>query len=224
MNPGDFVSVFFTVAQSDSFRQKTWVAVQVCFLVFRFATCCIIRPSLNREVALKISKHTFVALVIALLAPLAANAIPITQVVGNVNILGQDYVVSVLGDDMGDSFNQTYNALAPTITFDNLPDATEAGQALLEAFGPLFDWQPWMDDRDGGRIVWKESPNTYHYLTLCCDGVDVNGPFNFGRDDANVFTFIQFSAVEESIPEPGTLALFGLGLFGIGISRRRKKI
>ena len=30
-------------------------------------------------------------------------------------------------------------------------------------------------------------------------------------------------SVRQPVPEPGTLALFGIGLFGMGLTRRRKK-
>ena len=42
----------------------------------------------------------------------------------------------------------------------------------------------------------------------------VNSGYGFGLDDITVNA--------TSVPEPGTLALLGIGLFGIGLSRRRK--
>jgi hypothetical protein len=41
--------------------------------------------------------------------------------------------------------------------------------------------------------------------------------FDF-RSDSYVF------ATARKVPEPGTLALFGIGLAGMGLARRRKKV
>ena len=43
-----------------------------------------------------------------------------------------------------------------------------------------------------------------------------------GFGDWVVFDDLQF--VTQSVPEPGTLALFGIGLFGMGLARRKKKV
>jgi len=53
-------------------------------------------------------------------------------------------------------------------------------------------------------------------------GGDTNGtiPLEEGISQAGVWAYRDSAAV----PEPGTLALFGLGLAGMGLARRRKKI
>jgi len=153
----------------------------------------------------------------------AANAVPTSQTVGPVTVDGTEYNVSVLGDSLGTFGDQSFNALSPTITFTTVASATDAGNALLAAYGTSFDWQPFGPDI-GGRIVISNSGGIYNYMTLFGSPFPetVNGPFP-GEDDAgNLFTFIQFTPVS-GVPEPLTLSLFSAGLFGAITMRRRKK-
>ncbi|WP_405234756.1 PEP-CTERM sorting domain-containing protein [Lentisalinibacter salinarum] len=71
------------------------------------------------------------------------------------------------------------------------------------------------DDRVGGRAgvfngdwVVSSFETSIHYDT------------NLGLPDS-AFSFAKFTSV--SVPEPGTLSLFGISLAGMGLARRRKK-
>jgi hypothetical protein len=153
----------------------------------------------------------------------AANAVPTSQTVGPVTVDGTEYNVSVLGDSLGNFNDQSFNALSPTITFTTLASATDAGNALLAAYGTSFDWQPFGPDI-GGRIAFSNSGGIYNYITLFGSPLPevVNGPFSAEVTAGNLFTFIQFTPVS-GVPEPFTLSLFSAGLFGAIAMRRRKK-
>jgi hypothetical protein len=172
---------------------------------------------------MKCTNSTYLALVTILFSPMAANAGPIEIEVGMANILGTDYSVSLLADDGGDLSLQSFNALAPTITFTTLTDAMAAGAALISAFGADFDWSPFIgtgaEYPTGGRIAYESDATSYSYVTINdLNPGDQLGPFTTSRDAGNYFSYIQFSTV----PEPGTLALLGIGLFGMGLARRKK--
>ncbi len=49
--------------------------------------------------------------------------------------------------------------------------------------------------------------------------LDTDGTFDFGGGGWESFKAVQWQV---QVPEPGTLAIFGLGLLGLGIARRRK--
>jgi hypothetical protein len=76
----------------------------------------------------------------------------------------------------------------------------------------------WVDTRD----VWNQ--HTYHITNVGQDGsIPINEPVNWLTSGLNNFRLNAYLPGEgPSIPEPATLALFGLGLAGIGAVRRRK--
>ena len=81
------------------------------------------------------------------------------------------------------------------------------GPASDPVFGPLSNWTGW--SRIGGEIA----PGNYDIYILVGDAVDTLATSAFFVDD------IQLNV----IPEPATLALFGLGLVGVGVVVRRRR-
>lgn len=51
---------------------------------------------------------------------------------------------------------------------------------------------------------------------------DSDGSFTFGGSGWDTFLAVAWVPEEASVPEPGTLALLGIGLVGLGFARRKK--
>jgi PEP-CTERM motif-containing protein len=171
----------------------------------------------------KFMKMALGGLGVLVIAMGSALATPTTQFEGTATLLGNTYNVSVLFDPTG---SESFNALSPTITFTNSADAIAAADALITQFGSGFDWNPFNNNLDGGRIVYAADASNYAYVTICliesgCSATDASGPFSEGVNANNAFTFIQFSLVT-GVPEPITLSLFGAGLVGAAAMSRRK--
>jgi hypothetical protein len=155
----------------------------------------------------------------------AVNAAPITTTLnGSINVLGTDYLVSLLYDDANNSVNQSFNALMPSITFTTEIAAKAAATALRDTYGVNFNWHPLESVFDGVRIAFGVNATNYQYVTVvdCCGGT-IHGAFDFSRDSANIFSFAQFKVKPTSeVPEPQTYLLMALGLAGIAAARRRQ--
>ena len=99
------------------------------------------------------------------------------------------------------------------LCFPFSPDEIAFKNVFQDDFGGIFqDIQNFAPQTE----IWVDK-----FLTI-----DGGGPAIFGGGDAAVLQFSQYFSQEQiAIPEPGTLALFALGLIGIGFgfSRRRAR-
>ena len=84
----------------------------------------------------------------------------------------------------------------------------------------VFLWgddSSWVDTRD----VWNQ--HTYHITNVLQDGtVPTDEQPNWLVPGLNNFRLNQYLPGEQPVPEPGTFALLGLGLAGLGMTRRRR--
>ena len=141
--------------------------------------------------------------------------------VGALAVTGGDFI------DFRFSFDVT--VLAPGLLIkDNslsfMPDVSGGGSAsidetVFEFFtGPSIGTKSVFADGEFGGVLFDEIDITPPRTTIFVEK-DIFVDSFFG--DAEILMFTQrFSQVR--VPEPGTLALFGLGLVGLGFMRRRK--
>ena len=191
---------------------------------------------------MKTKKSTFLALI--LLLPMAANADPISYIysgfnasgsLGGVNFASEDFVITALADtdNIGPwAFATGQNThTSATIEINGFSIATVLTASHSWYISGLLGLGQdlsinWMTFVDGALTDYDLSASIGPIFGTVSN-VD---QFNNVSTSAGILSFTDvslqgsFQAIAHSLPEPGTLALLGIGLFGMGLSRRRKKI
>jgi len=186
------------------------------------------------------TKRTYLALVAVLLSPMVANAIPILtfQDCGTSSRLGdgtgQTCVSSISGLEVLGTiydvefqvtqFGIAFGGITPTFFGDN-DGAIAAATALASLFDSIGGIHGTTDGSD--FLTWTLVP-------VSCDGGDcfVQEANNIGGGQWQLsaggvgtqLTQTESWAIFTEVPEPGTLALFGIGLAALGLTRRRRKV
>ena len=183
---------------------------------------------------MKITKSTFLALV--LLSPMAANATQITI----------DFEGQTPFDAIGSTYASQGVTFGPSCYFypedSNYPASSGVNSAYCDPLPEQIDFSSAVSNVGAyfnayedditfsafgaggliGSITISETtqPNPAPlYYELSYSGIEYVTLSTFGSSEYYNFDDLTFTS---SVPEPGTLALFGIGLLGMGLSRRRK--
>ena len=172
------------------------------------------------------TKSTFLALVAVLLSPMAAQADLIydESVDGDTPIWWDEGGASlgsvfsgdfILGSQTGmDEYWDGY--------FFDLDGSVSAITITAILGVPANGWQFY----SGNTVIMSDVLNAAN-LSLEFNVLGMVGAFSLGNNGINpglLYDYqISFDEPVSSVPEPGTLALLGIGLFGMGLMRRRRK-
>ena len=213
-------------------------------------------------------KSTYLALLAALLSPMAANADLITSAIGATasSTFGAPFDIGNTIDQSGLSAGYvsgvtdfaTYLATSPTHTllaFDNEWFSADGVTAATITYDmgsvlALLNFALWNEEFSGfgtgiitsslDNVIFSavttifpiDSPFDLDYgAQVFALGVsarylrlDISGCPQPDGDPLRVCGIGEVAFDVAAVPEPGTLALLGIGLLGMGLSRRRKKI
>ena len=178
------------------------------------------------------TKSTYLALVAILLSPMAALADLITYtggalsdgsyVTAEVELTGTaEGVYDLYGGDLISFMLNVYDAtdnLLLTFTDADLYYDFFNSFVHIDAGGQLDEW--WIFSQTVTESFAYTVNSTGQYITNCCE------PYAYDEwwDGADGAAFGRPSGTWQQVPEPGTLALLTIGLFGMGLARRRRKV
>lgn len=170
---------------------------------------------------MKKTKSTYLALLAFLLLPMAANADLISFVAtGSADVSGYvQWDDTALGGSNSNITDLSLTVFGITFSLSDVDTSASSiisGLTITNGAGALASMGTYtiafFPDGFGGSAFDGDASLAF----------DSDGVFDFGGGGWD--TFLAVSWEPTSVPEPGTLALLGIGLLGMVASRRRKKV
>jgi len=182
---------------------------------------------------MKRKNSTYLPLVAVLMSPMAANAELLTF---EYNFLDGDVLAGILDGNIQADGDTVWIEGFMDVTFNGVAmNSIEAGdirsssdfpvgalQSLVSFSGSVMDVFVCSLGFTSGNCFFIDDGGFYFDTSFIGEEVaaglpsETNFQASFIADD--------WTLEATSVPEPGTLALFGLGLAGMGMSRRRRKV